>query len=166
MAGKANGNAENEENNKSLEELRELLEIFEKIPKARRAALLKKVKQEAAGEILTEKAIESEKKKLTCFFAGIDDDRKKKLITRKIEEVAFQAVTIRQAKESLIREGLQKEVVNGKQRYPKENPAVATYDKYCRAYQSNIDKLIELLPPKEVKAKSALASMRDDIEKE
>lgn len=166
MAGKASGSAENGEDNKSLEELRELLKIYEQIPKARRAALLKQAKQEAAGEILTDKAIEAEKKKLICFFSGIEDDRKKKLIVRKVNEVAFQAVTIRQARRSLIVDGLHAEVVNGKQRYPKENPAVAIYDKYCRAYQSNIDKLIELLPHEEKKAKSALASLRDEIEKD
>lgn len=166
MAGKASGSADNGEDNKSLNELRELLEIFEQIPKARRAALLKRVKQEAAGEILTDEAIEAEKKTLTRFFSGIKDNRKKKLITRKIEEVAFQAVTIKQAKESLIKEGLQKEVVNGKQHYPKENPAVMIYDKYCRAYQSNIDKLIEYLPPQEVKAKSKLEEMRNSLDED
>ena len=107
--------------------------------------------------------IEKERKALQRFFAGVKDNRKKKLIARKIEEVAFQAVLIRQAKESLIVEGLQKEVVNGSQHYPKENPAVGIYDKNCRAYQSNIDKLIEYLPPKEEKAKSALAALRDEF---
>lgn len=153
-------------NGETLKELRELLAIYENIQKERRAALLEAAKREAAGDILTDEKIEEERKAIMRFFSGVKDNRKKKMIARKVNEVAFQAVTIRQAKRSLIVDGLQAEVVNGKQRYPKENPAVAIYDKYCRAYQSNIDKLIELLPPKEVKAKSALASMRDEIEKE
>lgn len=150
-------------NSGSSKELAELLKIYEKIPEDRRQALLKKLKNEAAGDILTEEEVEKEQKALQRFFTGIKDDRKKKLISRKIEEVAFQAVLIRQAKENLITEGIKKEVINGKQRYPKENPAVSIYDKNCRAYQSNIDKLIEYLPPKEEKAKSALAALRDEF---
>lgn len=153
-------------NGETLKELRELLAIYENIQKERRAALLEAAKREAAGDILTDEKIEEERKAIMRFFSGVKDNRKKKMIARKVNEVAFQAVTIRQAKRSLIVDGLQAEVVNGKQRYPKENPAVAIYDKYCRAYQSNIDKLIELLPPKEVKAKSALASMRDEVGKD
>lgn len=166
MAKKEDNNENIGGNDGILKELRELLAIYENIPKERRAALLEAAKREAAGDILTDENIEAEKKTLLRFFSGVKDNRKKKLIARKVNEVAFQAVTIRQAKKSLIVDGLQAEVVNGKQHYPKENPAVAIYDKYCRAYQSNIDKLIELLPPKEEKAKSALASMRDDIEKD
>ncbi len=166
MAKKEDNSADMGGNGETLKELRELLEIYENIPKERRAALLAAAKREAAGGILTDENIEAEKKILLRFFSGVKDTRKKKLIARKVNEVAFQAVTIRQAKESLITDGLQAEVVNGKQRYPKENPAVAIYDKYCRAYQSNIDKLIEYLPPKEIKAKSALESMRDDVEKD
>lgn len=152
-----------EKDNGTLQELKELLEIYEKIPTDRRKKILETAKREAVGEILTDDAIEKERKALQRFFAGVKDNRKKKLIARKIEEVAFQAVLIRQAKESLITEGLQKEVVNGSQHYPKENPAVGIYDKNCRAYQSNIDKLIEYLPPKEEKAKSALAALRDEF---
>ncbi len=145
----------------SLQQLKELLTLWEKIPEDRRGALMKRAQREAAGEILTDEAIEAERKNLQRFFSGVKDNRKKKLIARKIEEVAFQAVAIKEAKESLITEGLKSEVVNGKQHYAKENPAVGVYDKYCRAYQSNIDKLIEYLPPKEEKAKSALAALRD-----
>jgi hypothetical protein len=166
MAKKEDHSADMGRNGETLKELRELLAIYENIQKERRAALLEAAKREAAGDILTDEKIEEERKAIMRFFSGVKDNRKKKMIARKVNEVAFQAVTIRQAKRSLIVDGLQAEVVNGKQRYPKENPAVAIYDKYCRAYQSNIDKLIELLPPKEVKAKSALASMRDEIEKE
>ena len=147
----------------TLEELKGLLEIFAKIPEDRRAALLKRAQREAAGEILTEEAVEEERKKLARFFAGIKDTRKKKLIARKVEEIAFQAVAIREAKESLMTDGLKSRVENGKQQYEKENPAVGVYDKYCRAYQSNIDKLIENLPPKEEKAKSSLAALRDGV---
>lgn len=166
MAKKEDNSAEIGGNGETLKDLRELLAIYENIPKERRAALLEAAKREAAGEILTDANIEEEKKTLLRFFSGVKDNRKKKLIARKVNEVAFQAVTIRQAKQSMIVDGLQAEVVNGKQRYPKENPAVAIYDKYCRAYQSNIDKLIELLPQKEVKAKSALISMREEAEKD
>ncbi|MCM1218059.1 MAG: hypothetical protein NC548_26535 [Lachnospiraceae bacterium] len=164
MAKKEENGADMGGNDGTLIELRELLEIYAGIPKDRRAVLLEAAKREAAGEILTDGNIAEEKKTLLRFFSGVKDNRKKKLIARKVDEVAFQAVTIRQAKESLIAEGLQAEVVNGKQRYPKENPAVTIYDKYCRAYQSNIDKLIELLPPKAVKEKSKLAALRDELD--
>ena len=147
----------------TLKELHELVELWKDIPKDRRENLLKRARREAAGEILTEESIEQEKKKLQRFFSKVTDDRKKKLIARKVEEVAFQAVMIQEAKADLITNGLQSEVVNGSQHYPKENPAVGIYDKNCRAYQSNIDKLIEYLPPKEKKAKSALAALRDDL---
>ena len=163
MPKKAGTSAEMPEDNGNLKELKELLEIWEKIPKDRRASLMKRAQREAAGDILTEGAVEAEKKTLTRFFSGVEDRRKKKLIARKIDEVAFQAVAIREAKESLIVDGLKSEVVNGKQHYMKENPAVGVYDKYCRAYQSNIDKLIEYLPPKEEKAKSALETLRDGV---
>lgn len=152
------------EEEKNLQQLKELLEIFKDIPEEGRRRLLQRAKHEAAGDILTDEAIEAEKKTLQRFFSGVKDNRKKKLILRKIEEVAFQAVTMRQAKESLIVEGLQKEVVNGKQHYPKENPAVAIYDKYSRAYNSNIDKLIEYLPPQEKKKVSRLAALREENE--
>ena len=149
------------EDSATLKELQELVKIWATIPEDRRAALMKRAEREAAGEILTDAAIEAEKKTLTRFFSGVKDTRKKKLIARKIEEVAFQAVAIREAKENLITQGLKSRIENGKQQYEKENPAVGVYDKYCRAYQSNIDKLIEYLPPKEQKAKSALAALRD-----
>lgn len=148
---------------KTLKELHELVELWKDIPEDRRESLLKRARREAAGEILTEESIEQEKKKLQRFFSKVTDDRKKKLIARKVEEVAFQAVMIQEAKADLITNGLQSEVVNGSQHYPKENPAVGIYDKSCRAYQSNIDKLIEYLPPKESKAKSALAALRDEL---
>jgi len=163
MARNTTKKSDNGKDPETLKELKELLEIYEKIPQDRRKKILESAKREAAGEILTDDEVERERKTLQRFFSGVKDNRKKKLIARKIEEVAFQAVLIRQAKESLITEGLQKEVVNGSQHYPKENPAVGIYDKNCRAYQSNIDKLIEYLPPKEEKAKSALAALRDEF---
>ena len=83
------------------------------------------------------------------------------MIERKIKETAFQAVAMREAKESIVVEGLQKEVVNGSQRYPKENPAVMVFDKYSRAYNSNIDKLIEYLPPEEEEKISKLEALRN-----
>jgi hypothetical protein len=143
--------------------LKVLLERFAEIPEDKRASLISRIEREAAGAILTEQAVEDERKKLLKFFNKVKDPRKKKLIARKIDEVAFQAVMIREAREDLISNGLQAEVVNGSQHYPKENPSVGIYDKNCRAYQSNIDKLIEYLPPQEEKAKSALAALRDEL---
>ena len=96
------------------------------------------------------------------LFSGVKDKRKKNLIERKVKETAFQAVAMREAKESIVTEGLQTEVVNGKQRYWKENPAVGVFDKYSRAYNSNIDKLIDYLPPDEKEKKSKLLAMRND----
>lgn len=162
MAKKAAETPENGENDKILKDFEELLKLFKDIPEEGRRRLMERAKHEAAGDVLTDETIEREKKALRRFFAKIDDKRKKDLIYRKIEEIAFQAAAMKQAKEELITEGLQKEVVNGKQRYPKENPAVAIYDKYSRAYNANIDKLIEYLPPQEKKKISKLAALRED----
>ena len=162
MAKKTAETPENGENDKILKDFEELLKLFKDIPEEGRRRLMERAKHEAAGDVLTDETIEKEKKALRRFFAKIDDKRKKDLIYRKIEEIAFQAAAMKQAKEELITEGLQKEVVNGKQRYPKENPAVAIYDKYSRAYNANIDKLIEYLPPQEKKKISKLAALRED----
>ena len=149
------------EKDQNLSELLELLEIFKELPATRKKNLILRMKREAAGEILTEEAIEKERKKIMELFTGVKDKRKKKMIERKVKETAFQAVAMREAKESIVTEGLQKEIVNGAQRYMKENPAVATFDKYSRAYNSNIDKLIEYLPPEEEKKISKLAALRN-----
>ena len=143
------------EEDQVLPELLELLEIFRDLPEARKKNL------KAAGEILTEAEVEKERKKLMELFKDIDDDRKKKMIERKVKETAFQAVAIREAKYSIMTEGLKTEVVNGSQRYMKENPAVATFDKYSRAYNSNIDKLIEYLPQQQTEKISKLAAFRN-----
>ena len=95
------------------------------------------------------------------LFKDVEDDRKKKMIERKVKEMAFQDVAIREAKYSIMTEGLKTEVVNGSQRYMKENPAVATFDKYSRAYNSNIDKLIEYLPQQQTEKISKLAAFRN-----
>ena len=149
------------EEDQVLPELLELLEIFRDLPEARKKNLKSRLKKEAAGEILTEAEVEKERKKLMELFKDIDDDRKKKMIERKVKEMAFQAVAIREAKYSIMTEGLKTEVVNGSQRYMKENPAVATFDKYSRAYNSNIDKLIEYLPPQQTEKISKLAAFRN-----
>ena len=149
------------EDNGVSKDFTELLQLYQKIPEAGRKKLIKRVKREAAGDILTDEMIEKEKKSLRRFFSKIDDPRKKNLIFRKIDEIAFQFVAMEQAKESMITEGLNSKVVNGKQSYDKEDPAVAIYDKYSRAYNANIDKLIEYLPPQEKKKISRLAALRE-----
>lgn len=149
------------EKTEDLTELRELLELYRELPQARKKNLISRMKRESAGEILTEDAVKKEQKKIMELFSGEKDDRKKKMIERKVKETAFQAVAMREAKESILTDGLQTEVINGAQRYMKENPAVATFDKYSRAYNSNIDKLIELLPPEEKEKISKLAAFRN-----
>lgn len=149
------------EKDMDLEELLNLLEIYKDLPETRKKNLKLRLKRESAGEILTEEAVEKERKKIMELFRGITDERKKKMIERKVKETAFQAVAIREAKESIMTEGLKTEIINSSQRYMKENPAVATFDKYSRAYNSNIDKLIEYLPPEETKKISKLAALRD-----
>ncbi|MFA4033044.1 hypothetical protein ACEG19_03990 [Blautia stercoris] len=152
---------EKEQEEQALAELLELLEIFKELPEKHRKTLISRIKREAAGEILTEEAVEKERRKIMRLFSNVKDKRKKEMIERKVKETAFQAVAMREAKESIVTEGLQKEVVNGSQRYPKENPAVIVFDKYSRAYNSNIDKLIEYLPPEEEKKISKLEALRN-----
>lgn len=149
------------EEDQALPELLELLGIFRDLPEARKKNLKTRLKKEAAGEILTETEVEKERKKIMELFKDVEDDRKKKMIERKVKEMAFQAVAIREAKYSIMTEGLKTEVVNGSQRYMKENPAVATFDKYSRAYNSNIDKLIEYLPKQQTEKISKLAAFRN-----
>lgn len=162
MAEKTPKNTNNENIPGTLDDLKKLLTIYEKIPIEGRGRLLERAEREAAGKILTDAAVAEEEKTFMRLFTGVKDGRKKKLIQRKVKETAFQAVAMREAKESIITEGLQKMVINGKQRYPKENPAVSVYDKYSRAYNSNIDKLIEYIPPKEKKKISRLEMLRED----
>lgn len=147
--------------NQSLQELKELLELYKNLPEVRKKNISLRMKRESAGEILTDEAVEKERKKFTELFNDIEDKRKKKMIERKIKEIAFQVVAMREAKESIMTKGLQTEVINGQQKYMKENPAVGVYDKYSRAYNANIDKLIEYLPPQETKKISKLQALRE-----
>lgn len=113
-------------------------------------------------QILTDKNIGKEFRKIKKMFAGIEDENKKELVFKIIEEVAFQKVAMKAARQEMIEKGLQTETKNASQKFIKENPAVATYDRYARSYTSNMKQLIELLPPKEKKTVSKLAALRDE----
>ena len=113
-------------------------------------------------QILTDKNIAKEFRKIKKMFLGIEDESKKELVFKIIEEVAFQKVAMKAARQEMIEKGLQTETKNASQKFIKENPAVATYDRYARSYTSNMKQLIELLPPKEKKTVSKLAALRDE----
>ena len=111
---------------------------------------------------MTDKNIAKEFRKIKKMFLGIEDESKKELVFKIIEEVAFQKVAMKAARQEMIEKGLQTETKNASQKFIKENPAVATYDRYARSYTSNMKQLIELLPPKEKKTVSKLAALRDE----
>ena len=124
------------------------------------------------SEILTEANIKKEfnaikkmfnppKNSKTPLLEPMDPD-KMKLIERIIEEVAFQKVAMKAAKADMILHGLQTTTKNASQKFVKENPAVQTYDKYARAYTSNMKTLIDMLPPKQQKEVSLLMQLRGD----
>ena len=69
-----------EKDSGTLKELQELLEVFEKIPKDRRTLLLTRAKKEAAGEILTEDAIEAER--MFTLLMGDDVDPRREYIEK------------------------------------------------------------------------------------
>lgn len=126
----------------------------------------------SSTEILTEANIKKEFnaiKKMFCppkssrtqLLEPIDPD-KMKMIERIIEEVAFQKVAMKAAKADMILHGLQTTTKNASQKFVKENPAVQTYDKYARAYTSNMKTLIDMLPPKQKKEVSLLMQLRRD----
>lgn len=119
---------------------------------------------EKKDEILTEAAIKKETNQIRRMFRPIkeEDPDKWKLIEKIIEEVAFQKVAMKAAKEELILHGLQTTTKNASQKFVKENPAVQTYDKYVRSYTANMKTLIDMLPPKEKKNVSRLAMLRGE----
>lgn len=116
------------------------------------------------AEILTEANIKKEFNAIKRMFKSVKDDDpdKMKLLERIIEEVAFQKVAMKAAKAELILHGLQTTTKNASQKFVKENPAVQTYEKYARAYTSNMKTLIDMLPPKQKKEVSRIMALRGD----
>ena len=116
------------------------------------------------AEILTEENIKKEFNAIKRMFKSVKDDDpdKMKLLERIIEEVAFQKVAMKAAKAELILHGLQTTTKNASQKFVKENPAVQTYEKYARAYTSNMKTLIDMLPPKQKKEVSRIMALRRD----
>lgn len=126
----------------------------------------------SSKEILTEANIKKEfnairrmfspqKNSKTQLLEPMDPD-KMKMIEKIIEEVAFQKVAMKAAKADMILNGLQTTTKNASQKFVKENPAVQTYEKYARAYTSNMKTLIDMLPPKQKKEASLLMQLRGD----
>lgn len=111
-------------------------------------------------EILNDKNVKKEIRKLNKMFEGIEDEDKKTLVKSLIEEAAFLKVALTQAKEELKVEGLTAETKNASQKFIKAHPSTAIYEKYARQYTQIINQLIEYLPPKEKKTVSKLAALR------
>lgn len=124
----------------------------------------KKTTNLSSTEILTEANIRKESNAIKRMFKSTkkDDPDKMKLIERIIEEVAFQKVAMKAAKADMIIHGLQTTTKNASQKFVKENPAVQTYEKYARAYTSNMKALIDMLPPKQKKEVSRVMQLRGD----
>lgn len=113
-------------------------------------------------DILNDKEIKKEIAKLMKLFKGIEDERRKNLVSRQIEEAAFLCVACRQAKAELKAEGITTETKNAAQKFIKAHPATTIYEKYTRQYTQIINQLIEYLPPEEKKTVSKLAALRNE----
>lgn len=122
----------------------------------------KKTTISADAEILTNENIRKEYNAIRRMFKAVkeDDADRMKLLERLIEEVAFQKVAMKAAKEDMVLHGLQTTTKNASQKFVKENPAVQTYDKYARSYTANMKTLIDMLPPKQKKEVSRIMQLR------
>lgn len=122
----------------------------------------KKTTISADAEILTNENIRKEYNAIRRMFKAVkeDDADRMKLLERLIEEVAFQKVAMKAAKEDMVLHGLQTTTKNASQKFVKENPAVQTYDKYARSYAANMRTLIDMLPPKQKKEVSRIMQLR------
>ena len=112
-------------------------------------------------EILNDKSIKKEIRKLNKLFEGIEDEDKKTLVKSLIEEASFLKVALTQAKEELKKEGLTAETRNASQKFIKAHPSATIYEKYARQYTQIINQLIEYLPPKQKKEVSRLEAFRN-----
>lgn len=122
----------------------------------------KKTTISADAKILTNENIRKEYNAIRRMFKAVkeDDADRMKLLERLIEEVAFQKVAMKAAKEDMVLHGLQTTTKNASQKFVKENPAVQTYDKYARSYAANMRTLIDMLPPKQKKEVSRIMQLR------
>jgi phage terminase small subunit len=124
-------------------------------PKIQKAAAIK-------PDILNDRTIKKEIRKLKKMFETIEDPDKKALVVSLIEEAAFLKVALKQAKEELTAEGLTTTTTNASQKFVKAHPAAAIYKDYVKQYTITINQLIEYLPPKEKKTVSRLAALRGE----
>lgn len=118
--------------------------------------------QKDRPDILNDKNVKKEIRKLKKMFDGIEDEDRKTLVNSLIEEAAFLKVALTQAKEELKAEGLTAETKNASQKFIKAHPSTTIYEKYARQYTQIINNLIEYLPQKEKKTVSKLAALRDE----
>lgn len=112
--------------------------------------------------ILTDKNIKKEIRRLNKLFAGIEDEERLTLVKSLIEEASFLKIALTQAKEELKAEGLTAETKNASQKFIKAHPSTTIYKDYSRQYTQIINQLIEYLPPKEKKTVSKLAALRGE----
>ena len=118
-------------------------------------------KETERPDLLTNRNINKEIKKLSALFEKIEDDNVRTLVNSLIEEAAFLKVALTQAKEELKCEGLTAETKNASQRFVKAHPSTTIYEKYARQYTQIVNQLIEYLPKQEQKKVSKLAALRD-----
>ena len=122
---------------------------------------IKAQKTKKKANKITAARIKKEIDFLTPLFQGIDDERRRDLVNKIIEEAAFMRCVCFQAKEDMKSQGLTSETINGSQRFVKVNPSADLYNKYVKEYRATINSLIELLPPEEKKTVSRLAELRE-----
>lgn len=105
--------------------------------------------------ILDDKAITREVNAIKKVFKPVleSDPGRKEMLTRLIEEAAFQKCLMKECRRRLLGEELVTQVVNGSQQYMKENPAAKIYSDNSRQYKDYVKTLIEFLPPPERKSK-------------
>lgn len=90
--------------------------------------------------------IKKEKARLQRLFKGIDENRKKLVLTT-IEDVAFMTVTMQDLREVINRDGTTSEYRNGENQYgTKQSPEAQTYLQLSQKQTQAIKILVDCMP--------------------
>ena len=93
-----------------------------------------------------DKLIKAELKRLNGIFSDIDE-RRRKTVTKLIENAAFLFMALDELQKIIKRDGYIETYQNGaNQKGLKKSSAVETYDKYLNSYSKIIKQLCDLLP--------------------
>ena len=91
------------------------------------------------------KKSKANKKELDDLYNKISDDKKSEA-TLIYTELCFMLDTIDKLKEEISTKGATEHFINGKQDFIRESPALASYNKLMKTYDTFYKNLINLLP--------------------